>query len=361
MKSSILISFLLILFTSSFSQIKPTYEIDVHRNGSSIGVIKMELFPDFAPNHVNYFDSLVNIDFFDSLAFHRVIEGFVIQGGDPNTLNLPDSTWGEGQPDQPTVDAEFNSVSYVRGILGAARSDDPNSASSQFFICHDDATFLTGNYTAYGRVIEGMNIVDSVATYPTDANDRPIDKTIMFITRTDDITSSIQPTVLVTDDSLTNVNYFTNLQWETNPEAIYYEIEISQNEDFSIIEQVKTDSDNSVLFTNLETGGIRYYWRVKAYDGASSSISETRTFLTKFLASIEAIDKNLMYYDQNTENLHYESSIIGFKINIFNIEGKLIKTVQDHQSHLNLSFLPKGIYVIEVVNVMNTRTLKIVK
>ena len=359
MKRFITILLLLVSFLI-YSQSKPSYLIDVHRNENSIGLIKVELFPDFAPNHVLYWDSLVNIDFFDSLAFHRVIEGFVIQGGDPNTLNLPDSTWGVGQPNQQTVDAEFNPVSYIRGVLGAARDEDPNSANSQFFICHDNATFLTGNYTAYGRVIEGINIVDSVAIFPTDTEDRPLIKTIMFIDRSEDIPSEIQPTLLITEDSIDNVNYFKSLEWETNTEAIYYEIELSRDSDFSLIEQSKTDNDNSVVFTNLETGGIRYFWRVTAYDGASSSVSETRTFLTKFLASQESIQQeNDFYFNQDNKTLILTDASEYRNIIIYDIHGSIVYN-QSLSNNVSLNKLSKGLYVISLLGKNKKYSFKII-
>ena len=131
---------------------KPIYQIVTYRDTTLLGTFNVELFPLIAPNHVHMFDSLVSTQFFDSTAFHRVVPGFVIQGGDPNTISGPMSTWGQGQPWQPTVNAEFNTVRHLRGILGAARDTDPNSATSQFYICVAPATFLDGNYTVYGKV-----------------------------------------------------------------------------------------------------------------------------------------------------------------------------------------------------------------
>lgn len=160
---------------------RPQYEITVSSNGEVWGKIVLELFPDVAPKHVHNFDSLVSTGFYDGCAFHRVIPGFMIQGGDPNTKNKPKNTWGMGDPSQARVPAEFNKTSHKRGILSAARSQDPNSASSQFFICHADATFLDGQYTVYGQAISGMEIVDRVASAPRDPKDNPNDKIEMAI------------------------------------------------------------------------------------------------------------------------------------------------------------------------------------
>src|SRR5262245_54833622 len=114
---------------------KPQYLITVTRGGQPLGQITIETFPDIAPKPSANFDSLVSIKFYDSTAFHRVIPGFVIQGGDPNSKNKPRSTWGYGDPSQRTVPAEFTRLSHTRGMMSAARATDPNSATSQFFIC----------------------------------------------------------------------------------------------------------------------------------------------------------------------------------------------------------------------------------
>ncbi|HAP36468.1 MAG TPA: peptidylprolyl isomerase, partial [Bacteroidetes bacterium] len=161
MTSSFLFLFMVSLSFSQLQASKPIYTIETKRDGAVIGTFTIELFPLIAPKAVAYFDSLVSIKFFDSTAFHRVVPGFVIQGGDPNSKYLPRETWGNGDPNQKNVPAEFNNVAYARGVLGAARDTDPNSANSQFFICVANAYSLNAQYTAYGKVISGMNIVDT--------------------------------------------------------------------------------------------------------------------------------------------------------------------------------------------------------
>ena len=181
-----LLSFLLVfnLFYSVVNaQDKPQYEIETYRGGNYLGTFNIELFPLIAPLHVANFDSLVSVNAFDSTAFHRVVPGFVIQGGDPNSINGPTSTWGQGNPNQPTVNAEFSVVRHVRGILGAARDVDTNSATSQFYITVANALFLDGNYTVYGRVTSGMDIVDSIVLSPA-VNELPVQKIEMFVSLT---------------------------------------------------------------------------------------------------------------------------------------------------------------------------------
>ncbi len=160
----------------------PKYRISVTRGGTPLGDIVVELFQDVAPQHVHNFDSLVSIGFYDGTAFHRVIPGFMIQGGDPNSRSGPRDTWGYGAAGQTTVPAEFSTISHKRGILSAARvSGNINSATSQFFICVAPATHLDGQYSVYGEVVEGMDIVDVIVQSPRDARDNPNEKVEMAI------------------------------------------------------------------------------------------------------------------------------------------------------------------------------------
>lgn len=138
------------------------YIISVKQGEKFLGDIKIELFPDVAPKHVRNFDSLVSIGFYDGTAFHRVVKGFMIQGGDPNTKNKPKETWGMGDPSQTKIPAEFSKLQHKAGIISAARTNDPNSATSQFFICTGDAPWLDGKYTIFGHVVEGMDVVKKI-------------------------------------------------------------------------------------------------------------------------------------------------------------------------------------------------------
>ncbi|HTW95126.1 MAG TPA: peptidylprolyl isomerase [Tepidisphaeraceae bacterium] len=132
---------------------------------TSLGDVVVELFPKDAPGHVNSFVFLAREGFYDGVIFHRVIKDFMIQGGDPTGT-------GTGGPGYQ-LKAEFNSRKHKRGILSAARSSNPNSAGSQFFLMHADSPHLDGQYTAYGQVIKGIEVVDKIADLPVDANDRP--------------------------------------------------------------------------------------------------------------------------------------------------------------------------------------------
>jgi len=140
---------------------------------TDVGVIKLRFYPSAAPNHVRNFVQLAQSGFYNGTKFHRIIPGFMIQGGDPNSIAGNPSTWGTGGS-AATLRQEFNGISHRRGILSMARSADPDSASSQFFICVADAPFLDNKYTVFGSVIDGMNLVDAIANAPRDHNDRPL-------------------------------------------------------------------------------------------------------------------------------------------------------------------------------------------
>lgn len=141
------------------------------------GKIVLMFFPQVAPNHVENFKKLAKKKFYDGTAFHRVIPGFMIQGGDPNTKGKDRNSWGMGGPGYQ-IDAEFNEVPHERGILSAARSSDPNSAGSQFFIMVKKTPSLDGQYTVFGKVVEGMDVVDEIVKTPTSGgNGLVVDKT----------------------------------------------------------------------------------------------------------------------------------------------------------------------------------------
>ena len=140
---------------------------------TNFGNIEFKLLPELAPEHVRNFTKLAQSGFYDGTLFHRVIPSFMIQGGDPNTKdpNLK-SSWGMGGPGY-TINAEFNSRSHLRGIISMARSQDPNSAGSQFFIVTSDSTFLDREYTVFGEVTAGMDVADKIVSLPRDGNDCP--------------------------------------------------------------------------------------------------------------------------------------------------------------------------------------------
>lgn len=144
---------------------------------TNMGTIKVELYPDIAPNTVKNFISLVNKGFYDGLIFHRVIRGFMIQGGCPEGI-------GTGGPGY-SIKGEFsmngfeNNLKHTAGVISMARSQMPDSAGSQFFLMHEDSPHLDGQYAAFGKVTEGMDVVDAIAQCKTDYMDKPLEDKVM--------------------------------------------------------------------------------------------------------------------------------------------------------------------------------------
>ena len=184
----IILSLLLIpVFSESFAQ-----EVVIRHNTNpvllletNLGNLVIDFFPYDAPKHVQNIIGLSGSGFYDGTLFHRVIPGFMIQGGDPNTISGDSSTWGQGGPDE-RIDAEFNTIKHNRGIVSMARSADPNSAGSQFFIVHKNSNFLDGEYTAFGRLAteESFETLDKIAAVQTGDRDIPINTEQVKIIRT---------------------------------------------------------------------------------------------------------------------------------------------------------------------------------
>lgn len=201
MKKTLVIFALLLLsigFTShSFAQVDDKLVV-LHTN---LGNITIEFFPQDAPNHVSNFIKLTESGFYDGTLFHRIIPNFMIQGGDPNTKNSEESTWGTGGPEN-LVKSEFNNIKHNRGIVSMARAADPDSAGSQFFIVHQDSNFLDEQYTVFGRIVtqESFDTLDKIASVQTKSKDIPIDIDQVRITKAEVVSRSQVSNLLVLDE-----------------------------------------------------------------------------------------------------------------------------------------------------------------
>lgn len=181
MKNAMIIGALSLLLGagSAFSQEtkkeekKPVNAKEVAVIKTSEGEMVLEFWPEVAPGHVENFKKLASKGFYDGTCFHRVIKGFMIQGGDPLTKDEANAgRWGTGGPGYQ-IKAEFNDKAHTRGVLSMARSANPDSAGSQFFICHGDPRFLDKQYTAFGKLIKGDDVLEKIATTKTRPGDRP--------------------------------------------------------------------------------------------------------------------------------------------------------------------------------------------
>ena len=166
------ISFLLLIMSTFIFAEEPVPTSVIE---TKFGNIELRFFPDDAPKHVDNFLTLARTGFYDGTIFHRVIPGFMIQGGDPLTKGTDKSLYGTGGPDYK-IPSEFNKRPHKRGVLSMARSQDPNSAGSQFFIVVKDSKFLDGQYTVFGEVTEGIDIVDKIVSQKRDSKDNPLER-----------------------------------------------------------------------------------------------------------------------------------------------------------------------------------------
>lgn len=351
---------------SSFAQTftgKPQYNIEVKRADTLMGNIVVEMFPAFAPNHVRNWDSLVSIKFYDSIAFHRVIPGFMIQGGDDNSKSGDRDTWGYGGS-ETTLNAEFSSVSHRRGILSAARTDDPNSASSQFFICIANPTHLDRQYTVYGKVVSGMAVADSIVKSKRDTNDNPLDKISMFITRIglNDSITAVPTLVSPANDSVLPAAPRATLRWRKVSDAMLYRLQVATDEAFTTIvaDSSVRQIDSNIIVTKL-LSGTTYYWRVMANNGGNASeYSSIRKFTIESL-SAEFENHFKIEFNDVYPNPVKESATIGFSLSeptnvtltVLDILGRKVLTLIDsklipmgkNQVLFARGTLPAGVYI----------------
>ena len=360
---------------------KPQYQILTTRAGTFLGNINIELYPAVAPNHVKNFDSLVSQVFFDTTAFHRVIPGFMIQGGDPNSRHGPKSTWGYGDPSQPTVNAEFSVLKHLRGILSAARDANINSANSQFFICVASASWLDGQYSIYGHVLTGMNIVDTIVAEPRDANDCPFQKIEMFVTYTGtDSAVTPDPVLDVPASGTQNAGINKLCKWFASTGDIMYQMEVSTDSMFStlFLNKKVTTAYNTV--TGLQ-GSTTYYWRIKATNGGNwSGYSPTWHFSTTMNSGVHdlAFEKSGYKLEQNTPNPANGQTVIKYtvpgkeriSITLFDAEGRVAavwvdeeKNKGDHLVVVDLTKYSAGTYFyrMEAGTLSDTRKLVVEK
>lgn len=334
---------------SSFTG-KPTYDIVTIQSGDTIGTIKVELFPTIAPLHTAYFDSLVNVHFFDSTAFHRVIPGFMIQGGDPNSRHGPLATWGYGDPSQPTVNAEFTAAKHIRGTLSAARDTDTNSANSQFFICVAPAAWLNGVHSVYGRVVSGMNFVDSIVSSPRDTNDNPLDKIEMFISYVgSNDTVPAAPVLTLPASGSYTANTSRLLKWNAQTDGIIYRVEVATDSLFNNIVRAANLGANQYSANGL-TALTQYFWRVKTNNGGHfSNYSEVWNFYISAVGlKNEGFDQSAVKVSPNPSEglLLFENIALGSTLEIRDVEGKLIfqSEVAESNVSIDLRDYPKGVY-----------------
>jgi peptidyl-prolyl cis-trans isomerase B (cyclophilin B) len=315
---------------------------------------------------VHNWDSLVAIGFYDSIAFHRVIPGFMIQGGDPNTISGEQDTWGYGGSGKK-LKAEFSAVSHQRGILSAARTSDPNSATSQFFICIGSPTHLDRQYSVYGKVVSGMAVADSIVSAETDDADRPLEKIIMFITRIGSNDSLTAMPQLASPPHDTAVSATTNvtLRWHKVPDAMLYTVQVATDADFTDM-VVNTDIkqiDTSVRVTGL-TAGKMYYWRVRANNGGNVSEFSAAWRFTNGQLDVEVPEQSSVKFTNVWPHPITEDATIGFSLregavvtlSVVDLFGRTVVTpirseyrhAGEHEVEFDARAVARGVYLVKL-------------
>ena len=244
---------------------------------TNYGEIVITFFPYDAPNHVENFITLSNTGFYDGTLFHRIIPGFMIQGGDPNTINGDPNSWGTGGPNT-YVDEEFNSILHNRGIVSMARSADPNSAGSQFFIVHKDSNFLDGEYTVFGRIAtqESFETLDKIANVETDSRDRPIEPEQLKIIKTTILSESeISNLLELNEPERVAVPVFAREQTNQIFESKELDVRFSAPEGWLLQQPVKTTPDSpDVAVVGPKLNGVNPVISLTIFDAEEKTIDD---------------------------------------------------------------------------------------
>ncbi|MDH3765758.1 MAG: peptidylprolyl isomerase, partial [Nitrosopumilus sp.] len=252
---AITISLLLVGFgNQSFAQ----YDEKLAVLETNLGNIVIEFFPEDAPNHVDNFIGLAESGFYDGTLFHRIIPGFMVQGGDPNTISGDPSTWGIGGPTE-RVNAEFNTIKHNRGIVSMARSSDPNSAGSQFFIVHKDSNFLDEQYTVFGRIVtdESLETLDKIASIEIGEGDMPVNTDQVKITKVSTINRSEVSNILELPEPIRTQSTVTPSTGNQKFESIQHKISLSVPEGWLLQESDKTQKNSpDVVAVGPKTGAM---------------------------------------------------------------------------------------------------------
>lgn len=339
---------------------KPRYQIYTTRAGNPLGTINIELFQTVAPYHVKNFDSLVSKSFYDTTAFHRVIPGFMIQGGDPNSRSGPINTWGFGQPWQPKVNAEFSVIKHERGILSAARSQNINSATSQFFICVAPASNLNGQYSVYGRVTSGMDIVDSIVNSPRNmTTNNPLQKIEMFVSfnGVNDTVPSATTLVSPPTNTVGTDTMLVQLKWSKVSGALIYHLHVSHDSLFSDTVKVADLLTQQWNLFGLDAA-TKYYWKVKVNNGGFIVESPIWNFTTAspfdpgVLTGLEGTGFNRLKVFPNpaTQLLTFSQLEAGQMLEIADIDGRIIysEVIFSEEHHVDLRHVKRGVYFYTV-------------
>ncbi len=350
---------------------KPLYKIVTTRGGVALGTFTVELYPNIAYKHVRNFDSLVSVQFFDSLAFHRCVPGFVIQGGSPYTKNGPVSMWGQSPSSLTAVPAEFTTAQHKRGTFAAARSSNINSATSQFYINLAYNASLDNNYTLYGRVTANLWVVDTIvnspkmATPPSTYSSVPSPKIIMFITRI-----GSNDTVPVAPQLTSPVNYTVNLdsskalslKWNPVSDAVLYQVQLSRDSTFQTDTVQYTTTALTTASCAKRSGNTWYFWRVRTNNGGHyspwSTVFRFHTFGETTGLAQETFLKVQIYPSPAKDELQVQLEEAGSTLRIYDLRGRMVAEhyCPSTTTTLSLKRLPIAVYTLHVQSLSGKTT-----
>ena len=298
------------------------------------GEIVIEFFQLDAPKHTENFILLSKTGYYDGVLFHRIIPGFMIQSGDPNTIDGDPNTWGQGGKGASSdrIDAEFNSIQHERGIVSMARSSDPNSAGSQFFIVHKDSTFLDGEYTVFGRIVteSSFETLDKIAAVQTGTNDRPINpEQVKIIKATVVDRSEISDILKLSPPIRTDGSIISTESGYTTFENQQLDVKFSAPVGWLLQQPEKTSEDApDVVAVGPKVDGINPYISLTIKDAKGKTIDDLITAKNQILDQAVYQKQLEILSQQKIKSNVYQTEAIGsFQVDNVSLKIKFIEAM----------------------------------
>jgi len=297
---------------------------------TNLGNLAIEFFPNDAPKHVENFVKLSQSGFYDDTLFHRIIPGFMIQGGDPNTIDGDPNSWGTGGPDEK-LDAEFNNIKHNRGIVSMARSADPNSAGSQFFIVHKDSNFLDEEYTVFGRIVteSSFETLDKIAAIQTGTSDRPVNPEQVRISKATVVERSNISNILELSEPERTGSIVTNMPEFTVFENQELDVKFTAPVGWLLQQPQKSSEDApDVVAVGPKVDGINPYISLTVKDVEGKTIDDLITAKNNILE--QAVYQNqleILSQEKVKENIYQTEAIGTFAVDDTSLKIKFVETM----------------------------------
>jgi len=297
---------------------------------TNLGNLTIEFFPNDAPKHVENFIKLSQSGFYNDTLFHRIIPGFMIQGGDPNTIDGDPNSWGTGGPDEK-LDAEFNNIKHNRGIISMARSADPDSAGSQFFIVHKDSNFLDEEYTVFGRIVteSSFETLDKIAAVQTGTSDRPVNPEQVRISKVTVVERSNISNILKLSEPERTGSIVTNVPEFTVFENQELDVKFTAPVGWLLQQPQKSSEDApDVVAVGPKVDGINPYISLTVKDVEGKTIDDLITVKNNILE--QAVYQNqleILSQEKVEENIYQTEAIGAFAVDDTSLKIKFVETM----------------------------------